>query len=109
MLIADHAVLLRPDVSMRHDGRREADEWPALLDAYGTGEGGFYMKHVRCRDPRALWMLTKRFARQGAKWAVRGVQGRQPTERYMVRGLTTGVRRSFEFDVDRSTRLYIEP
>lgn len=108
VLVGDHVVLLRPDVSMRHDGRREADEWPALLDAYGTGEGAFYMKHVRCRDPRALWMLTKRFTKQTAKWVVFGVQGKKPTERFMVRGLATGVRRSFEFDVDRSARLYVE-
>ncbi|NNE11599.1 MAG: glycosyltransferase family 2 protein [Ilumatobacter sp.] len=107
-LIADGVVLLRPDVSMRHDGRREEEDWPGLLDAYGTGEGAFYTKHVRCGDLRALWMLSKRLGRHTAKWIVFGIQRKKPTERYFVRGMLTGVRRSFEFGVDRSTRLYVE-
>lgn len=108
VLLADCVVLLRPDVSMRHDGRREPEDWPSLLEAYGTGEGAFFMKHIRCRDARALWLLSKRFARQAAKWLVRGVQGKKPTERFLVRGFVTGMRRSFEFDVDKATRLYVE-
>jgi glycosyltransferase involved in cell wall biosynthesis len=53
------AILLRPEVIVRHDGRREREDWPALLRAYGFGNGAFYSKHVRCRDPYAAWLAAK--------------------------------------------------
>ena len=28
---AGRVILLRPEVTLRHDGRREAEDWPALL------------------------------------------------------------------------------
>ncbi len=102
-------VLLRPEVAIRHDGRRDKEDWPALLGAYGTGDGAFYMKHVRCRDPYALWLLARWLGRHSAKWLIKGVAGKKPTERYFVRGLLTGMRESFRFDVDRAARLYREP
>lgn len=107
-LKADSVVLLRTDVSIRHDGRREADEWPGLLEAYGTGEGAFYTKHIRCRDPRALWMLSKGFARHSARWIKQRIQRDELVAGYFLTGLKTGVRRSFEFEVDRDARLYVE-
>lgn len=101
-------VILRPDVVIRHDGHRDVDDWPALLIAYGTGDGGFLTKHVRCRDPYALWLFTKRLGVGTAKWLVKGVLGRKPTERFYIRGVLIGFRQSFKFRVDRSTRLYVE-
>lgn len=106
---ADGVVLLRPEVTIRHDGRREHDEWPSLLLAYGTGDGGFYTKHIRCRDPKALWLLTKQLGSASVKWLIKGVAGKKPTERYYVKGVVTGVRGSFKFGVDRASRLYVEP
>ena len=55
------AILLRPEVIVRHDGRREREDWPALLRAYGFGDGAFYSKHVRCGDPYAAWLAAKSF------------------------------------------------
>jgi glycosyltransferase involved in cell wall biosynthesis len=106
---AGGVVLLRPEVTIRHDGRREHEDWPGLLVAYGTGDGGFYTKHVRCRDPYALWLLAKQLGVGAAKWLVKGVRGRKPTERYYVQGVVAGIRGSFRFDVDRDARLYVEP
>ncbi len=106
---AGGVVLLRPEVVIRHDGRRDRDDWPGLLLAYGTGDGGFYTKHVRCRDPYALWLLAKQLGRASGKWLVYGVAGKKPTERYYVQGVLAGVRGSFRFGVDRAARLYIEP
>jgi glycosyltransferase involved in cell wall biosynthesis len=102
-------VLLRPDVIIRHDGRREEADWPALLVAYGTGDGGFYAKHVRCRDPYALWLVVGKLGKSTGKWLVKGMRGQKPMERYYVRGVLTGVRQSFRFRVDRTARLYVEP
>jgi glycosyltransferase involved in cell wall biosynthesis len=105
-----HVILLRPDVSLRHDGRRESEDWPSLLTAYGTGDGAFYTKHVRCRDVYALWLLARRLLGGTAKWAVKTVLRRnQPAEIHYVRGILTGIRGSFRFEVDRGTRMYIDP
>jgi glycosyltransferase involved in cell wall biosynthesis len=103
-------ILLRPDVALRHDGRRETEDWPALLTAYGTGDGAFYTKHVRCRDPYALWLLTRRLVGHTAKWVVKSVVRRdKPAEIHYVRGMLSGIRGSFKFKVDRTTRMYVDP
>jgi glycosyltransferase involved in cell wall biosynthesis len=98
--------LLRPEVTLRHDGRREAEDWPTLLRNYGFGDGAFYTKHVRCLDPYALWLLSKRFATEGAKTVVKLVLRRDPGERYYLRGMLTGMRHSFDWKVDRKARMY---
>jgi GT2 family glycosyltransferase len=103
-----HVILLRPEVSLRHDGRRESEDWPALLLAYGTGDGAFYTKHIRCRDPYALWLLLKQVGGTMARWVAKTVLGRKPTSMYYVRGVLSGIRGSFKFKVDRATRMYVE-
>jgi glycosyltransferase involved in cell wall biosynthesis len=105
-----HVILLRPDVSLRHDGRRDVEDWPALLTAYGTGDGAFYTKHVRCRDPYALWLLARRLIGDTAKWVVKTVVRRnKPAEIHYVRGMLGGIRGSFGFKVNRATRMYVDP
>jgi glycosyltransferase involved in cell wall biosynthesis len=104
-----HVIVLRPEVSLRHDGRRAIEDWPALLIAYGTGDGAFYTKHVRCRDPYALWLLLKQLVGTTAKWVAKTLLGRKPMSLYYVRGFLSGIRESFKFDVDRRTRMYIDP
>ena len=81
---AGSVILLRPEVTLRHDGRREAEDWPALLTAYGIGDGAFYSKHVRCRDPYALWLLTRRLVDAFARVIVRAVRA-PPARRRPVR------------------------
>jgi hypothetical protein len=102
-------VLLRPDVSVRHDGRREREDWPKLLLAYGAGDGAFYMKHVRCRDWYATWLLTRQFGTTAAKFVVKTMLLRNDFNRYYLRGMLRGARASFKYDVDRRTRLYVDP
>lgn len=104
----DSIILLRPEVTLRHDGRREAEAWPTLLLNYGTGDGAFYMKHIRCRDVQALWLLTRKLVRVGAKSLVKTVVTRrkEPDLAYL-RGIVAGMRGSFGFKVDRSARLYV--
>jgi glycosyltransferase involved in cell wall biosynthesis len=102
------AILLRPEVIVRHDGRREREDWPALLRAYGFGDGAFYSKHVRCRDPYAAWLAAKNFALIGAKFIARCAVGRRAAEIDYLSGFVQGVRGGFKFSVDRATLLYSE-
>ena len=101
-------ILLRPEVIVRHDGRRELEEWPALLRGYGFGDGAFYSKHVRCRDPHAAWLGAKFFGVIGAKFIVKRTLGGRPAEIHYLSGFIQGVRRSLKFGVDRATLLYTE-
>jgi glycosyltransferase involved in cell wall biosynthesis len=105
---AGSTILLRPEVTMRHDGRREREDWPSLLLAYGFGDGAFYSKHVRCRDPYATWLLVKQFGGATVKHVAKRVLRRASDENHYVRGFVQGVRGGFKFDVDRTTRLYRE-
>jgi glycosyltransferase involved in cell wall biosynthesis len=102
-------ILLRPEVTLRHDGRRELGDWPSLLLGYGVGDGAFYAKHVRCRDPFALWLLVRQLGTKTARWTAKKVLGRNPNNWNYIRGVVTGIRESFRFRVDRRTRLYREP
>jgi glycosyltransferase involved in cell wall biosynthesis len=104
---AGSVILLRPEVELAHDGRREHEDWPSLLRNYGVGDGAFYFKHVRAGDVYALWLLvfrvTQQFARSVWKRARRrGGDG----ERTYLEGFFSGIRDSCKFDVDRRGRLY---
>ena len=92
-------ILLRPEVTLRHDGRREAEDWPALLLAYGSGDGAFYMKHVRCRDPYALWLFARQLVGTPAHGRQAGAAAAD--EQLLPARAAPGVRGSFRFGVDR--------
>jgi glycosyltransferase involved in cell wall biosynthesis len=57
---AGSAILLRPEVLAYHYGLRKPTEWLETQKAYGIGDGGFYWKHVRCRDAHALRLFVIR-------------------------------------------------
>jgi glycosyltransferase involved in cell wall biosynthesis len=101
-------ILLRPEVIVRHDGRREREDWPTLLRAYGFGDGAFYSKHVRCRDAYAAWMAAMTFGVLSAKFVVKRAMGRHPAEIDYLSGFVQGVRGGLKFGVDRATMLYTE-
>jgi glycosyltransferase involved in cell wall biosynthesis len=102
------AILLRPEVIIRHDGRREREDWPALLRAYGFGDGAFYSKHVRCRDPYAVWLAAKIFGISSARFVIKRAFGHRPEEINYLSGFVQGVRGGLKFGVDRATLLYTE-
>jgi GT2 family glycosyltransferase len=102
------AILLRPEVVMRHDGHRAPEDWPALLHNYGFGDGAFYMKHVRCRDPYAAWLFARRLTRATARWARDTIKRAEASEGSYVKGAFAGARASFKFGVDRDRRLYVQ-
>jgi GT2 family glycosyltransferase len=102
------AILLRPEVIVRHDGRREREDWPALLRAYGFGNGAFYSKHVRCRDPYAAWLAAMDFGVNSARIVARLALGRRPAEIDYLSGFVQGVLGGLKFGVDRTALLYTE-
>jgi glycosyltransferase involved in cell wall biosynthesis len=101
-------ILLRPEVVIRHDGRREPEDWPALLFAYGSGDGAFYTKHARCRDPYATWLLARKLSATSARWVYKLVVQRTNHQWPYLKGLLRGIRTSFRFSVDRDNRVYLE-
>lgn len=99
--------LLTPRVAVKHNGARTPEQWPATMLAYGTGDGAFYFKHVRCRDITAVRLMSKRVAKSLARTIVNPLRGRSGDALYL-RGFANGVRASLRFPVDSSTRLYRE-
>lgn len=104
---AGEVTILRPEVVIRHDGHRASEDWPALSTNYGFGDGAFYTKHVRCRDPYALWLAARQLGRAGARWVYHSVTRRGGTEGRYLRGFVQGTRASFTYGVDRAARLYV--
>jgi glycosyltransferase involved in cell wall biosynthesis len=102
------AILLRPEVIVRHDGRREREDWPALMRAYGVGDGAFYSKHVRCIDLYAAWLAARNFGVMSARFVAKRALGGRPEEIYYLSGFVQGVRGGIKFGVDRATLLYTE-
>jgi glycosyltransferase involved in cell wall biosynthesis len=106
---AGSVILLRPEVSLSHDGRREEQDWPALLRNYGVGDGAFYSKHVRCGDVYALWLLTRRVSRQTFRTVYKRVLRRGGTgETTYLRGFFKGIRDGLKFGVDSNAKLYVQ-
>ncbi len=100
-------ILLRPEVSVLHDGHRDRVEWPRLMRNYGIGDGAFYSKHVRCGDLRATRMLSGRLATMAARVAAKRVLRRPTHENTYLWGMLTGIRQGLRFDVDRDARNYV--
>ncbi len=98
--------VLAPDVRVDHYGLRTRVDWPRTLLAYGVGDGGFYMKHVRCGDLYAAWLLARKLTLQPPREVAKALLRRPHNIKY-VRGLVQGLRDSFRFAVDRERRVYI--
>lgn len=105
---AGYAVLLDPTVTVDHYGSRTEQQWSETMRNYGTGDGAFYAKHVRCGDLLALRLLLASLARAAGSTAKRSVTARRPMPNDYGRGLLRGIRESLRFDVDRNHRLYRE-
>jgi glycosyltransferase involved in cell wall biosynthesis len=102
-------ILMRPEVTLSHDGKRDEEDWPALLRAYGIGDGAFYSKHVRCGDPYALWLLVRRVGHQSARTAWKRTTRRGGLgERDYLKGFFRGIRDGFKFNVDHRAKLYVQ-
>ncbi len=101
--------ILRPEVTVVHDGYREAEDVPMLLRSYGMGDGGFYAKHVRCGDVLALRLLVSRIVRKSVRLAVRRTLRLKAEEGFYLRGVIEGIRRSLRYEVDRGARRYRLP
>ena len=68
-------------------------------DGYGIGDGAFYTKHVRCRDPYALWLLTRRLADAFGRVLVQRGAATAAQRRPVLAGhARRHTRRSFKFE-----------
>ena len=105
---ASGVTILSPAVRVTHYGLRTGGEWPATLHAYGVGDGGFYMKHIRCGDVLAARLLTGRIARESVKALTSPVLHRRRHCTAYLRGMLRGSRDSFNYRVDRNRRLYVQ-
>jgi glycosyltransferase involved in cell wall biosynthesis len=103
---AGFVTLLTPDVTVDHYGLRTDQEWPQTLLAYGTGNGAFYTKHIRCGDLLAARLFAGEAARMTARRIYRRLRGR-PDSWHYLRGMAQGLQGSFRFSVDRNRRLYV--
>jgi glycosyltransferase involved in cell wall biosynthesis len=99
--------LLRPEVVIRHDGRREQEDWPSLLYAYGSGDGAFYTKHARCLDPYAWWLWSRQLGGSVARLGYDVVVKRSTSRWPYLKGFLRGARASFRYRVDRRRRIYL--
>jgi glycosyltransferase involved in cell wall biosynthesis len=98
--------LLAPEVKVDHYGLRSSEDWPRTLTAYGIGDGGFYMKHARCGDLYAVWLLARKMANEAPRALVKSLMGR-PSKKNYVLGVARGLRESFRFRIDRRRRIYV--
>jgi len=104
--LAGLTTLLDPAVTVKHYGHRSAGEWPKTLTAYGTGNGGFFTKHVRCGDLYAGWLLGKELTREGLRCAIKPLL-RRPHDNAYFGGMVRGIAGSFKFPIDRKHRMYV--
>jgi GT2 family glycosyltransferase len=108
--IAGAVTLLDPEVKVDHYGIRDWDQWPTMMRAYGTGDGAFYSKHVRCGDLRALGLMAKQFGRIAVREALLRLNIRpRPSQSGYLHGCLDGIRAGMRVPVDRRSRLYRTP
>src|SRR5439155_12129176 len=105
--VAGITTAYRPEVQVDHYGVRTPEQWPVTDRAYGTGDGAFYVKHIRCGDGYALQLLAVHLVKNGVREALHtlGIRRRYSRARYL-RGCLAGMVGSWRFGVDRRTRLY---
>ena len=77
MYRSGHAVLLEPSIKVDHYGVRTGEQWLGTVRNYAIGNGAFYGKHIRCRDPLVLWLLARDVARSGARAARDSLRSRR--------------------------------
>jgi glycosyltransferase involved in cell wall biosynthesis len=102
---AGASTLLSPDVSVDHYGLREGQEWTATMNAYGIGDGAFYMKHVRCGDLFALKLLLGKLAWLSLREIINPIR-RKPSKACYLISCVKGIQMSLHYKVDRAKRLY---
>lgn len=100
-------ILLRPEVTLLHDGGRDPGDWLKVMRNYGVGDGAFYSKHVRCGDFYALTLLLRMISKDMARVLIKPLLGRHdPSRRAYVIGFLIGIRDGLKFSVERSTKRY---
>jgi GT2 family glycosyltransferase len=102
-------VLFRPEVTIDHYGIRSPEQWTGTNRAYGTGDGAFWAKHIRCGDTYALTLLGKHLLRTTGRELLHLLRLRRKANSRVdyLRGVWAGITGSFAFGVDRRARMYV--
>ncbi len=103
--VAGYITLLCPSVEVVHYGTRTREEWPKRMREYGIGDGAFFLKHVRCGDFFALWLLTQQVGNQATRQLAKRLLRRSSDFTY-VRANFSGMWESLLLAVDHRNRLY---
>ncbi len=103
------AVLHRPEARVIHHGLRDWESGRGLVYRTYVAIGAAYMKHVRALDPVGLALLVQETVRALANIAVHLAKRQKPFGFGRLRGLLTGMVRSFELKVDRRHGVYCPP
>ena len=74
LLEAGYEIRFLPDAIVYHLGIRRGWALVRLNWIYGRGQGGFYAKHMKRRDPY-MWQRWRRNAAYRLRWVARGLRG----------------------------------
>lgn len=107
--ISGVTTLFRPEVQIEHYGIRSPEQWTGTNRAYGTGDGAFWTKHIRCGDVYALRLLGAHLTRTAFRETLHRLHVRRRANSRVdyLRGVFAGIRASFGFPVDRRARMYL--
>lgn len=104
---AGKVVRLSPEVNVDHYGARTLGaQWDKTLEAYGFGDGAFYGKHIRCKDPDALRLASKHLSKLIVREILNPVR-RKPSKWPYIRSFVQGMRAGWRYPIDKSTRMYV--
>ena len=108
--VSGSTTLFRPEVKIDHYGIRSPEQWTGTNRAYGTGDGAFWAKHVRCGDIYAFTLLTKHVFRTLVRETLHrvGIRRKANSRVDYLRGIWAGIRGSFAYAVDRNSRMYLK-
>ncbi len=103
------AVLHWPEARVVHHGLRDWESGRGLIYRTYIAIGAAYMKHVRALDPVGLALLLQEMFRACGNILTNLATGKKPFGFGRLRGLVTGMLRSYELEIDRRRVIYCPP
>lgn len=107
---AGMSVVADPTLVLTHRATRTPAQWKHVNFSYGTGDAGFYAKHVRLGDPWARRHLAHSLLRALARGVAKAILCRRPNNDWTyLTGLRQGLWDSRAYAIDKETLLYARP
>jgi GT2 family glycosyltransferase len=100
-------VINASEVEVIHLGiRAHGEESSELWDTYGAGTAAALSKHVRLGNTKALRLWIQHMTKMAGVISKNLLTGKRPIGLRYTLSFLSGTRRSFQFGVDRSRRIY---